>query len=483
MKPYQHSTPVPTRGRFTLPAEAGQDELVKRLAEKWGADNIRDSDGTQLSETLLGLGLDVFSTVCLVRAEQGWPKSHPEHLPRKFLRSDPVTATGGTVEVCLMAGFDARKYQIDTLNDPKRWWDVHDRTTGEVVPPADWDFVGDCPDFRGHHAQHGRENGTVPFATTGSVAVRGAAPYHQYTVNFLVAQVWDSTSMYNHLTNHWTCDPIVSVDPYHPECYQHLMAWFDEWLAEHPRTNVVRLTTLAYHFTIDTATDGHNRYFDGNAYTDTVSIPALIDFEKQYGYRLTSEDFIDEGYYHATCRVPTQRSRDWMDFIHHFVVRFGRDLTDKIHAAGKKAAMFWGDHWIGTEPYLPSFQEMGIDIHINACEGGAVVRRCGEAPGPQVKEVRFYPYFFPDTFCDDGQPLRDSRLFWANVRRALLRVLVDRIGYGGYLSLAAKFPEFVEHVAEIAQEFRTFREYTQGTRSYRHPLRVGVLSAWGAQRA
>ena len=30
--------------------------------------------------------------------------------------------------------------------------------------------------------------------------------------------------MYNHLTNHWTCDPIVSVDPYHPECYAHLMA-------------------------------------------------------------------------------------------------------------------------------------------------------------------------------------------------------------------------------------------------------------------
>jgi 1,3-beta-galactosyl-N-acetylhexosamine phosphorylase len=461
MKPYQHDRPVPTRGRFTLPAEAGQDELVKRLAEKWGADNIRDSDGTQLSETLLALGLDVFSTICLVRAEQSWPKLHPEHLPRKFLRSDPVTATGAMVAIRPIDGFDARKYRLDTLNDPKRWWDVHDRTSGEVVSPDCWDLD----------------------AKSGAVIVRRATPYHLYTVNFLVTQIWDSTSMYNHLTNHWTCEPIVSVDPYHPECYAHLMAWFDKWLAEHPRTNVVRLTTLAYHFTIDTAADGHNRYFDGNAYTDTVSTAALEDFEKQHGYRLTSEDFVDEGYYHATCRVPTQRSRHWMDFIHRFVVRFGRDLTDKIHAAGKKAAMFWGDHWIGTEPYLDSFQEMGIDIHINACEGGTVVRRCGEAPGPQLKEVRFYPYFFPDTFCEGGQPLRDSRLFWANVRRALLRAPVDRIGYGGYLSLAAKFPEFVEHVAEIAQEFRTFREYTQGTRSYRHPLRVGVLSAWGRRRA
>ena len=126
---------------------------------------------------------------------------------------------------------------------------------------------------------------------------------------------------------------------------------------------------------------------------------------------------------------------------------------------------------------------MGIDIHINACEGGVVVRRCGEAPGPQTKEVRLYPYFFPDTFCEGGQPLRDSQLFWANVRRALIRTPVDRIGYGGYLSLAAKFPDFVAQVADLAQEFRTMLEYSQGTRSYRHPVKVAVLSAWGSRRA
>jgi 1,3-beta-galactosyl-N-acetylhexosamine phosphorylase len=360
-----------------------------------------------------------------------------------------------------MAGFYDRKYRIDLNHDPKRWWQVHDRTAGTLVPPEAWEFD----------------------PATGLVQVHGCVPYHQYTVNFLVQQIWDSTSMHNHLTNQWTCDPIMSVNPYHPECRAHLLEWFDHWLAAHPRTTVVRLTTLCYHFAIDAGADGKTRYFDGQGYADTVSIPALEDFEKHYGYRLEAEDFVDLGYYHNWHRVPTRRQRDWMEHIHKFVVRLGRDLTDRIHRAGKQAAIFWGDHWIGVEPYLPSFQEMGIDIHINACEGGVVARRCSEAPGTQAKELRFYPYLFPDTFHDGGEPLRDSQLFWANVRRALVHAPVDRIGYGGYLTLAAKFPEFVAHVATIAREFRTLAAVTGNSRSHRHPVKVGILTAWGAQRA
>ncbi|BCU78049.1 1,3-beta-galactosyl-N-acetylhexosamine phosphorylase [Luteolibacter sp. LG18] len=453
---------IPATGRFTLPTEAGQDDLVLELATRWGADTIRDSDGTELSPSLTALGFDIFSTVCLTRADQEFVRAHPEFLIRKFLRSDPATAVSDTLVLVPMAGFDARKYRIDTLNDPATWWEVHDRTTGEKVPGPQWSFD----------------------PAAGTVTLRDITPWHQYTVNFLVQQIWDSTSMHNHLTNGWTCDPIMSVDPWHPACYDHLMRWFDRWLEEHPATTVVRLTTLCYHFPIDSGADGKTRYFDGQGYADTVSIPALLDFEAKHGYRPTSEDFVDAGYYRNTHRVPTVRQRQWMDHIHAFIVRFGRDLTDRIHRAGKKAAIFWGDHWIGMEPYLPGFQEMGIDIHINACEGGVVARRCAEAPGPQVKELRFYPYLFPDTFNDHGgQPLRDSQLFWANVRRGLLRGLVDRIGYGGYLSLAARFPAFVDHVADIAREFRTLLEVTGGTRSWRIPVKVAILNAWGACRS
>ncbi|WP_202964982.1 1,3-beta-galactosyl-N-acetylhexosamine phosphorylase N-terminal domain-containing protein [Neobacillus niacini] len=41
------------KGRFTLPAETGIDNDVKRIIEKWGADAIRNSDGTILSKELI----------------------------------------------------------------------------------------------------------------------------------------------------------------------------------------------------------------------------------------------------------------------------------------------------------------------------------------------------------------------------------------------------------------------------------------------
>ncbi len=49
------------KGDFTLPGEAGCEELTLKLARKWGADVIRDSDGTKLSPELLNAGYDIYS--------------------------------------------------------------------------------------------------------------------------------------------------------------------------------------------------------------------------------------------------------------------------------------------------------------------------------------------------------------------------------------------------------------------------------------
>ena len=51
-------------GGFTLPGEAGHEDLSLELARRWGADAIRDSDGTSLSPALLDQGMVVYSTVC-----------------------------------------------------------------------------------------------------------------------------------------------------------------------------------------------------------------------------------------------------------------------------------------------------------------------------------------------------------------------------------------------------------------------------------
>ena len=125
-----------------------------------------------------------------------------------------------------------------------------------------------------------------------------------------------------------------------------------------------------------------------------------------------------QGYYNATYRVPGKAYRDWMTFIQDFTVKFGKALVDKVHAAGKQAGIFWGDHWIGAEFYHPSYQEIGIDINIGAAEDGVALRRLADTPGPQTKEIRLYPYFFPDVFHEGGDPTGESLGNWMKIRRA-----------------------------------------------------------------
>ena len=452
---------IPTIGSITLPAEVGEEKMVVQLAKEWGADAIRDSDGTELSQEMLDMGLEVYSTTCLVRAEQTYPRRHMDQLPQKFLMSDPVTATSASLVIDPMSGFYREKYVIDTKHGAKRYWEVINRTTGEVHPVAKWNLN----------------------PKTGKVTVKGATPYHVYTVNFLVFQIWDTTSMYNHLTNNWDKPHVISVDPYHKQCWDHLMKFYDKYLEEHPQTDVVRLTTLAYHFAVDSDAQAVDKFRDWTGYQDTISVLALDDFAKEHGYRLRAEDFVDQGYYNAACRVPSKGYRDWMSFIHRFVVKFGKALIDKAHAAGKRTALFQGDHWIGVEPYQPTFLEMGNDIHVGAAEDGVALRRVSDTPGGLVKELRLYPYFFPDVFRPGGDPLGESVSNWIKIRRALMRKPVDRLGYGGYLSLALKFPKFVEHVAELCQEFRTFKANAGGGESKKAPIKVAVLNCWGTWKA
>jgi 1,3-beta-galactosyl-N-acetylhexosamine phosphorylase len=449
------------QGSVTLPAEAGKEKEMLELVGLWKPDAIRDSDGTRLSDEILKLGYPIYSTTCLVRADQAWARAHPDQLARKYLMSDPVTATGSTVEIRLLDGFSADKYAIDTDSTPTQFWEVIDRTNGDTVSPSSWDFDVD----------------------SGTLVIRNATAFHRYTVSFLVWVIWDSTSMYNHITNSWTIPPIQGVDPYLKPTWDHLMEYFEAYLDKLPDTEVVRLTTLAYHFVIDSDEMNHDKYRDWHGYGEAVSPEALADFAKQKGYALRPEHFVDQGYYNNSYRVPAKEYRDWMDFVHRFVVEYGRELVRRIHVRGKKAAVFWGDHWAGMEPYSPRFQEIGIDINIGACEDGVALRRLADSPGPQIKEIRLYPYFFPDVFKQGGDPTAESRRNWMKIRRALFRQGIDRIGHGGYLRLALGFPEFIRHVADICDEFRMLKEQAHGTKPAGTGVRVAVLDAWGGLRS
>mgnify|MGYP000478568313 CR=1 FL=1 len=47
-----------TSGRFTIPSESNFAEKTAELARLWGADAVRNSDGTQLDDEVVALGMN-----------------------------------------------------------------------------------------------------------------------------------------------------------------------------------------------------------------------------------------------------------------------------------------------------------------------------------------------------------------------------------------------------------------------------------------
>ena len=127
-----------TKGDFTLPGEAGYEALTLRLARRWGADTIRDSDGTQLSPKITRASYRIYSTLCLVRSVNAWAKRNPDKLQQNFLMSFPVVAERGAVTVELLRGYFREQFVVNFKDDPKQWWQVFDRTTGREVPKRQW---------------------------------------------------------------------------------------------------------------------------------------------------------------------------------------------------------------------------------------------------------------------------------------------------------------------------------------------------------
>ncbi|HKM16855.1 MAG TPA: 1,3-beta-galactosyl-N-acetylhexosamine phosphorylase [Limnochordia bacterium] len=457
-------------GSFTLPGEAGYEDLTLKLAKRWGADVIRDSDGTQLSDQIFQSGYDIYSTICLVRADNEWAKANPDKLQQCYLMSQPVVAEGDSVAINLLDSYYKEQFKVNFTDDPKEFWQVFDRTSNTEVPLSDWAYD----------------------ANAGTVTVKGTQKWHRYTVNFLAYRIWEEISAYNHRTNDWgDREHLMPVDPIHPEVQEHLLKYLERWLQEHEHTRVVRFTSLFYNFFWLWSDDPKRPYIvnDWGAYGFSVSAHAIRLFEMQYGYRLTSEDFVTNGLHNNSYLPPSDKYRDWMEFIHNFVVDFGKKCIELVHKYGKKAYVFYNDHWIGMEPTLERFKDFNFDGIIDGIFNGFEARKVAETPHVQVRELRLHPYFFPTgvngapSFIKGGNPTLECQTYWIDIRRALLRAGVDRIGFGGYLHLVENHPDFIAYVERLAQEFRMLKEMHVDDQPYCADFSVAILTAWGNMRA
>ena len=456
------------KGGFTLPGEAGYEKLTLELAEKWGADVIRDSDGTELSSEILEAGYGIYSTVCIIRNHNEWAKKNLDKLQQTFLVTSPVLAEEETMMVDLMKEFFEEQFSVNESPESMNYWQVYDRTTDREVPKENWNYDPE----------------------TKIVRIERCKLYHTYTVSFFAYRIWEEISMYNHVTNHWEKEHLMQIDPRYPETQQYMLEWMENWCMEHPHTTVVRFTSLFYNFAWIWGGSERNRnlFTDWGSYDFTVSPLALKLFEEKYGYTLCAEDFINQGKMQVTHMPATEAKRDWMEFVNQFVTDFAKRLVAIVHKYEKKAYVFYDDSWIGLEPYKDSFSEFGFDGIIKCVFSGYEARLCAGVRGV-THELRLHPYLFPvglggtPTFSAGGDPVSDARKYWINIRRALLRVPIQRIGLGGYLHLTQNYPEFQDYIEAVAEEFREIQKYHQCGKPYTIKERVAVLHYWGKLRS
>ena len=214
-----------TSGRFTIPSESNFAEKTAELARLWGADAVRNSDGTQLDDEVVALGMKVYTAYFPTRAHNEWITLHMDETPQVYLLSKRALAESDTVDVSLMDGFFEEQLKPNFDADPHKYWEVVDRSTGAVVPTEQW---------------------TVD-AEAGVVHVSGAELMHEYTVSFLAYIIWDPVEMYNHLTNGWgDKEHEIPFDIYHPATRKFVFDTFEQWLKDNPQVDVVRFTTFFY---------------------------------------------------------------------------------------------------------------------------------------------------------------------------------------------------------------------------------------------
>jgi beta-D-galactosyl-(1->4)-L-rhamnose phosphorylase len=454
-------------GGFTLPGEAGFEELTLKMAKKWGADVIRDSDGTALSDEILNAGYDIYSTICIIRDHNVWAKENLDKLQQSFLMTQPKTAATETITFHIMDDFFQEQFLVNESPESLKYWQVYDRTTNREIPGDQWLFQKE----------------------TGNVIVTGITPWHTYTVSFLAYRVWEEISMYNHTTNEWDKEHLMQIDPYHRETQEYLLQWMENWCENNPGTKVVRFTSMFYNFVWiwGSSERRRNLFTDWGSYDFTVSPLALDEFTKVYGYQITAEDFINKGNHHVTHMPADQHKRDWMEFVNQFVVGFGKQLVEITHKYNKLAYVFYDDSWVGVEPYHQRFTEFGFDGIIKAVFSGYEARL---AAGVNVAthELRLHPYLFPvglggePQFIEGGNPTLKAKEFWNSIRRALLRQTVERLGLGGYLHLVEPYPDFCDYIEKIADEFREIKEFHKEGSPYNLGPKVAVLHYWGKLR-
>ena len=122
------------KGRVTIPTDVDVVPETLEILERWGADAIRDCDGTDYPEALKSVDAKVYSTYYTTRKDNAWAKANPDEVQQCYIMTGFHTAVADSLSIPLMQGISPELMAVNTRDDIKRWWEVVDRTAAAWCP-------------------------------------------------------------------------------------------------------------------------------------------------------------------------------------------------------------------------------------------------------------------------------------------------------------------------------------------------------------
>ena len=120
-------------GRVTVPSDVDMIQETKEIAKRWGADALRDCDGTNMPDELKKMPVKIYSTYYTTRKDNEWANANPDEVQQVYLMTEFYTAMEeGELRIPIMKHLYKDQLKPNTLHDIKRWWEVE--TVQQVSP-------------------------------------------------------------------------------------------------------------------------------------------------------------------------------------------------------------------------------------------------------------------------------------------------------------------------------------------------------------
>ena len=303
-----------------------------------------------------------------------------------------------------------------------------------------------------------------------TVAVTGGEPGQSYRVLFLAGETYFNRGL--------------NVDGIPPAGRRTHMATLESWLDALPDLTVARPTTFCYIFSIIRpfpaleppypATPARNWF----GYQRTTTPDRLRRFKERYGRPfdirlMTDTCYMDPGY------PPTQDAWRWIDLVREDLQDYVKDYVAKCRKHGKRVRMFWGDQWIGVEPYLGDVEAGGIDEITTALHGGpGRVRDLMSFPGDVKRFVRFTK--LPTRMIE--RHAGRARSMWRQWKAEMLVKCPDGLEYLSMYRSWLDNGAIANAYIDIAEDFKRVFHHTHGRERHK-PITIVALNAWGGMRS